>query len=99
VASRKFQWDQANTEHIAPHAITPQEVREVFSRIYAEVPTDPVDGEDRYWAIGTTARGRHLTIAFTERGEYTRPITGWEMTPEELEIYVEELYRRLDLPE
>ena len=71
----------------------------MFSRIYAELASDRVGGELRYQALGTTLKGRHLTIVYTERGEYTRPITGWDMTQEELEIYVEEIYRQLDVRE
>lgn len=87
------------TLDISRHRITPREIEEVFGRIYAEVITDPVNGEARYRALGTTANDRHLTIAYTERGEYIRPITGWNMTPEELEIYVEEIFRQLDFRE
>ncbi len=50
-----------------------------------------MNGEPRFLALGMTARGRLLTIAYTERNTLIRPTTGWEMEPEELKTYVEEL--------
>ena len=88
-----------NIGHLAVHKITPPEAEQVFSRFWAERVTDPVNGEARYQALGTTDKGRYLVIAFTERGEYTRVITGWEMETEDFNEYAEELYKRLNLPE
>lgn len=94
MSNRSFDWDDANRKHLARHKITPEEAEEVFSRFYAERTQEPVKGEPRYQALGTTAKGRPLTIAYTERDKNIRPITGWDMKREELEFYVEELYRQ-----
>ena len=99
MSDRKFQWDAVNISHLADHKITPPEAEQVFSRFFAERVTDPVNGEERYQALGRTDAGRYLLIAFTERGEYTRPITGWDMEPEEYADYAQELIERLALPE
>ena len=95
----KFQWDKGNIEHLADHDITPREAEQVFSHFFVERVTAPVDGEERYQALGSTDQGRYLVIAFTERGEYIRPITGWDMEPEEYADYVQELIERLNLLE
>ncbi len=95
----KFQWERDNIGHLADHGITPGEAEQVFRRFFAERVTAPVDGEERFQALGRTDKGRYLVIAFTERGEYTRPITGWDMEPEEYADYVQELIERLALPE
>ena len=95
----KFQWDQANINHLADHGITPSEAEQVFSRFFVERVTDLVDGEECYQALGQTDKGRYLLIAFTERGEYIRPITGWDMKLEEYAEYVQRLIERLAFPE
>ena len=39
---------------------------------------------------------RHnLTLIYIERNQRVRPVTGWEMTKEELEFYAEELNRAI----
>jgi len=95
----QFQWDKGNIEHLAEHDITPREAEQVFCHFFVERVTAPINGEERYQALGSTDKGRYLVIAFTERGEYTRPITGWDMEPEDFNEYAEELYKRLNLPE
>ena len=87
----KFDWDGANRNHLAAHRIAPEEVEEVFSRFYVEDAPEPVDGEERILAHGTTAKGRFLTIAFTERKQKIGPVTGWDMEPKDVALYVEEL--------
>lgn len=95
----QFQWDKGTIEHLAEHDITPCEAEQVFRHFFAERVTAPVNGEERYQALGHTDKVRYLVIAFTERGEYIRPITGWDMEPEEYADYVQELIERLALPE
>jgi uncharacterized DUF497 family protein len=85
-------WDEENTAHIGRHKVTPQEIAEVFSRACAIEIDDPVDGEERFLAHGTTKRGRYLTVVFTERKGRTRPITAWDMTREDRERHAEEIH-------
>lgn len=33
--------------------------------------------EERYWLIGITDDGRHVTVPFTMRDDLIRPITAW----------------------
>lgn len=68
-----FEWDEVNKAHIARHGVAPQEIEEVFRRPYAVEISDPVDGEESFLAHGTTAQGRYLTVAFTERKGRARP--------------------------
>ncbi len=87
-----FDWDEENHAHIARHKVTPSEIEEVFRRRYALEISDPVDGEERFLAYGTTAGGRYLTVAFTEREGRIRPITTWTMTREEREQNADEIH-------
>jgi uncharacterized DUF497 family protein len=82
-----FEWNEENIAHIARHGVRPSEVEEVFSldpefrHFYTHA------SEERYRAYGFTARGRYLTIAYTERNEKVRPITAWDMTRKEKKLY------------
>jgi uncharacterized DUF497 family protein len=87
----KFDWDDKNVSHLGRHRITPLEVEELFSRHPVFKFTDPVDGEERLLAYGVTARARLLTIAFTERRNLIRPITGWDMTRQESKTYAPQI--------
>ena len=84
-------WDKGNRGHAAKHGVTDAEIEQLFSRPYVEVLREPEewDTETQLRAYGTTAQGRYLTAAFTERESRIRPITAWPMTKEEFEIYVE----------
>jgi len=42
-----FDWDQANTEHIAIHHVTPKEVEQVFVNDEMDIDYDVVGGEER----------------------------------------------------
>jgi uncharacterized DUF497 family protein len=87
-----FDWDKHNTAHIARHNVKPLEVEEVFARPYVIVPNDSEDDEDRFLIQGITARGRYLTVAFTERKGRIRPITAWDMTRKDLKLYADEIH-------
>lgn len=84
----KFDWDDANRNHLADHDITPEEV--LRGRCVEELQ-EPVKGDERILALGVTAKGRFLAIAHTKRAGKIRPITGWDMTKKELRKYVQEL--------
>jgi hypothetical protein len=81
-------FDERNTEHIARHGVTPEEVEEVcylaphFSRARSR------RGRRRYRAIGQTESGRYLTI-FLEplsKGVFY-PITARDATASERRLY------------
>src|ERR1017187_9949308 len=49
-----FDWDQANTEHIARHRVTPAEAEQVISG--ASLPIETGSGEERHTELGQTDR-------------------------------------------
>ena len=86
-----FDWDESNIAHIARHDVTPLEVEELFSRKHVEFPAQRVEGEERYKALGTTARGRYLVVAFTYRRDLLRPITAHPMNRSLKKCYAAQL--------
>jgi len=91
VGDLKLDWDAENIKHLARHSVAPLEVEELFSRDPVFKDDEPVDGEERFVAYGITAKGRLLTIAFTERRNLIRPITGWDMTRQERKDYAPQI--------
>jgi len=51
----EFDWDDANLEHIARHAVTRAEVEEVFRGPVIFLNAETEDGEIRILEIGKTA--------------------------------------------
>ncbi len=78
--SSQYDWDRHNKAHIAAHQVEPHEVEEVLANapIYIETRIDSKSGEQRILELGHTNRGRILFVAWTPRGERTRPVTAFE---------------------
>ena len=74
----EFDWDVANTGHLAKHRVEPAEAEQVFENAPLIRGHEIVDGEDRWTAVGITERLRVLVIVFSMRDELIRPITGWD---------------------
>jgi hypothetical protein len=55
-----FDWDQANTDHIARHRVTPGEAEQVISGASLPIGTEDRGGEERHTELGQTATGRTL---------------------------------------
>lgn len=85
-----FQWDKANRAHIARHRVTPEEVEQVFANDPVDLGAETVDGEQRYTGVGHTNRLRVLVLAWTMRGDATRPITAFDATERLAKRYVAE---------
>jgi uncharacterized DUF497 family protein len=89
-----FDWDEHNIAHIARHDVTRPEVEEVFRRDPVIVLAYTQDGENRFRAHGTTARGRYLTVAYVERCERIRPITAYDMTRKDKKLYAPQIHEQ-----
>ncbi len=50
----EFDWDPANTGHIASHLVTPEEVEEVFANDEVDIDYDVIGGEQRWTVAGET---------------------------------------------
>jgi uncharacterized protein len=72
----KFDWDDANTSHIARHGVTPREVEEAFANHpLAVLAAQKRGGEERVLCAGLTAAGRAIQFVYTVRRGKVRVIT------------------------
>ena len=85
-----FDWDEANTAHIASHDVTPAEVEQVFANDPMDLEAQVVDGEERYAAVGHTDRLRVLVLLWAMRGDAIRPITAFDASRRVAERYFSE---------
>jgi uncharacterized DUF497 family protein len=84
----EFDWDEANTAHIARHGVRPEEAEEALTdprRLVLRIRSQR--GEERWAALGTTEAGRILFVVFTRRRGRVRAITARDATPEEKRRY------------
>jgi uncharacterized DUF497 family protein len=85
-----FDWDEANTDKDwERHRVTPQEAEDVFFHEPLVVRSDQrhSKAEKRYYALGQTAAGRRLFVAFTVRRKRVRVISVRDMNRNETEVY------------
>ena len=71
-----FDWDEANTQHIARHQVEPAEVEEAFAGRHLLLRS----WEGRKALLGRTAAGRYLIVAFVVRDGVVRVITARTMS-------------------
>jgi uncharacterized DUF497 family protein len=83
----EFEWDEDNTEHLARHGISTDEVEEMFDgRIVRR--RGRTGAPHRRRLFGRTLGGRYLVIVYEIVGrERIRPFTGWDMRPHERSLY------------
>lgn len=81
-AGLRFAWDARNIEHLAQHKVRPEEAEEVLAGEIIDLDYRvTAEGEDRWTAVGETARGRVLVVVWTvlEDARY-RAITAYPAT-------------------
>jgi len=57
-----FSWDDANREHVAKHAVNPEEAEHVVRNAVDPFPQTIED--DKFVVWGTTESGRHLQVIY-----------------------------------
>jgi uncharacterized DUF497 family protein len=85
-----FEWDDANTQkNWEHHRVTPQEAEDVFFHEPLVVRGDVRHSqrEKRHFALGQTAQGRLLFVAFTIRRDLIRVISVRDMNRREQDFY------------
>ena len=96
-----FDWDDGNRAKCQRHGLTLSEIEDVFSRPITVLP-DPEHSraEERFKAIGVTARGRHVFLTFTLRrhgdAALVRPISARYMHRKEIAHYEKEAAKAQD---
>ncbi len=85
-----FEWDEHNaTKNWEAHRVSGKECEELFFNSPLVVKDDPRHSiqEPRHYALGQTAAGRLLFVAFTIRGDLIRIISARDMSRREREVY------------
>jgi uncharacterized DUF497 family protein len=85
-----FNWDEANThKNWERHQVTPEEAEDIFFHEPLVVRSDVGHSRSkkRYYALGQTANGRGLFVAFTIRRKLIRVISARDMNRNETESY------------
>ncbi|MGD0499555.1 MAG: BrnT family toxin [Bryobacteraceae bacterium] len=72
-----FDWDEANTAHIARHGVTQAEAEEIVRGASIPLETEDRSGEDRYTELGETTTGRLLLVVWTWRRRRIRVVTSF----------------------
>lgn len=86
----EFDWDGANTAHIALHNVQPIEAEEVILRDPVDLGMEIADGEERYLNLGATSRGRVLLVVTTWRENRVRVVTAFEPIKRLIQFYYQE---------
>jgi uncharacterized protein len=87
-----FEWDEDKAAaNLRKHKVGFDEAKTVFNdpRSLTIFDEDHSDEEQRYIDIGTSARGRVLVVAYTERGPNIRLISSRKATSTERKQYEE----------
>ncbi len=87
-----FQWDAGNREkNWHGHEVLAGEIEQSFFNRPVIVAPHPKHSrvEQRHFLLGRSNEGRELTITFTIRGKFVRPIMARPMSRRERRIYAE----------
>jgi uncharacterized DUF497 family protein len=84
----RFDWDRANTEHIAVHGMNPEEAEQALENDPADLDYEVVEAEDRWTSIGHADRLRVLKLVWTLRGEIVRVVTALDASKNEAREYL-----------
>ena len=85
----RFDWDDANLQHIARHGIAPEEAEDTIRIEPLEADLEELGGEHRVLCFGRTRTGRLLSVLYTERRGKIRVVTAYEMTKRQQRLYFE----------
>ena len=80
--------DKANTDHIALHAVMPEEAEQALENDPVELDYEVFEAEDRWTSIGHTDRLRVLKLVWTLRGDAVRVVTALDASKSEAREYL-----------
>jgi uncharacterized protein len=90
----RFDWDEANVEHIARHGVTREEAEQVIDNGPLELKPQVIEGEERFPNVGLTDAGRWLVVVLAERGSKARVVTAFEADRNLIALYVREKWEK-----
>ena len=85
-----FEWDPEKArDNEQKHGVAFAEASQVFDDDHSSSVRDPDHSisEERYLIFGISKGGKHLVVAYTERGERIRLISARHMTSSERKAY------------
>lgn len=85
-----FDWDEGNiNKNKVKHSVNVRECEQVFFDNKVLIVKDPLHStsEERFYAFGSTKKGRYLIVVFTKRGNKTRVISARDQDKKERNIY------------
>jgi uncharacterized DUF497 family protein len=85
-----FDWDDANTDHLARHKVTTAEFEEAIRNDPVLFDYDNVDGEERWSGLGSTDALRVLVLAFTIRERRIRAVTAFDASKKRAQEFWEQ---------
>lgn len=91
-----FDWDEGNRKKCQNHGLTLEEIESAFRlEPHIMINTRHLSLEDRFHAVGITAKGRYVFIVFTFRsgldGTLIRPISARYMHQKEIDHYEKQI--------
>lgn len=88
--SDDFDWDGANTSHIARHGVAPEEAEQALLENPLDLDPQYINGEWRFPSVGMTRPGRWLVVVATVRGGKTRVLASFDAPKELIALYLRE---------
>ena len=85
----RFDWDKANSEHIALHGVKPAEAEQALENDPFDLNYEVVEAEDRWISIGHTDRLRVLKLVWALRGDAVRVVTALDASKNEARAYLQ----------
>jgi uncharacterized protein len=89
----EFDWDEANTSHVARHSVLPEEAEQIILNDPLDLGIEIVEGEERCLNLGATAQGRVLLVMTTWREDRVRVVTAFEPIKRLIQFYYQERER------
>ena len=83
----EFDWDEANTGHIALHSVLPEEAEQVILNDPVDMGIEIIKGEERFVSLGPTDKGRVLLVVSTSREDRVRVVTAFEPIKRLIQFY------------
>jgi len=84
----QFDWDEANSAHIALHKITPAEAEQVVLNDPLDLAFETSSGEERMAQVGETHAGRILVVITTTRDDLIRVVTAFPAAKRLRKLYI-----------
>ena len=88
----KFDWDTRKAAaNLRDHGVSFEEAASAFADLGSITVPDPEhsEGENRFYLLGMSNRGRLLVVCHTDRGEKTRIISAWRANRRQRKQYEE----------